>query len=277
MKSTIRFLILFLVLGLSFLASCRPINIFSPLVDPSNMNNDAKLDAGYNAIADGDYGKAIDYFSDVIKGSTGDQLVDAYIGRATAYMNQGAPGLSAAVDDMISGDLQFDDPGDVIDSVRGGNDYDEFFDNIEHAADDYNAAISNNGSLMDRGILVEAYQANMMAATGLGAVKIAYTYNNPPWDDLTEFGIDLEIGAIVGADTSHAKHIDTWGAGGTNGLADHVQATAEGGEMLVHLQGAFDALSALESDPPLDMNIPELKANINDWATLGLGIVGGLH
>ena len=50
-----------------------------------------------------------------------------------------------------------------------------------------------------------------------------------------------------------------------------------GDTVLVHLQGAFDALSALESDPPLDMNIPELKANINDWATLGLGIVGGLH
>jgi hypothetical protein len=279
MKRRVRYLFLFLLLEVSFLASCRPINIFSPLVDPSKMNNDAKVDAGYNAIADGDYAKAIEYFSDVIKSSSGEQLIDAYIGRATAYMNQGAPGLSDAVADMISGDLQFDSPGDVIENVMSGNDYDEFFDNIGNAADDYNGAIANSGPGMDRGILVEAYQANMMAATGVGALTIAYSYNaSSPWDDMTESGINTEINAIVSADPTHPKHIDTWGvSAGTNGLADHVRATQEGSEMLLYLQGAFDALMALEPDPPLEMNIPDLKTNINAWAEYGLGIIGGLH
>jgi len=40
-----------LVLGLALIASCKPINLFSPLVDPSKMGNDAKIEAGYNAIA----------------------------------------------------------------------------------------------------------------------------------------------------------------------------------------------------------------------------------
>jgi hypothetical protein len=279
MKRRVRFLFLSLLLELSFLVSCRPINIFSPLVDPSKMDNDAKMDAGYNAIADGDYTRAIEYFSDVVRSSSGEQLVDAYIGRAAAYMNQGAPGLSNAVADMISGDLHFDSPGDVIESVKSGNDYDEFFDNICNAADDYNAAIAASGPGTDRGILVEAYQANMMAATGVGATTIAYTYNVlPPWDDMTESGIDTEVGAIVGANPTHPKHIDTWGvSAGTNGLSDHVKATPEGSEMLFYLQGAFDALTSLEADPPLEMNIPDLKSNINAWAENGLGIIGGLH
>ena len=49
------FLLILLLTGLFLIASCKPINIFSPLVDPSNMGEDAMLDAGYNAMADGDY------------------------------------------------------------------------------------------------------------------------------------------------------------------------------------------------------------------------------
>lgn len=265
------FLLVALIACLAAVASCRPINIFSPLVDPSKMSNDAKMDAGYNAIANGDYDKAIDYFSDVIKSSTGDQLIDAYIGRAAAYMNQGAPGLSESVADMLSGEIEFDSPGDVIQSVKGSNDYVAFFDSISNAADDYNAAIDLGGIGMDRGILVEAYQANMMAATGVGSTTIAYSYNTAPWNIMDDAAVDMEIDAIVSADPVHPKHIDTWGASaGTNGLEDHVDAKPEEGVMLGYLQGAFGALKALEADPPLDMEIPTLKININNWVTHGL-------
>jgi hypothetical protein len=255
------------------MASCKPINIFSPLVDPSNMGNDAKMDAGYNALADGNYDSAIDYFGNVIKSASGDQLTDAYVGRAAAYMHKGAPGIDDVVSDMMNGELEFDSPGDVITVVKGGNDYAEFFDNISSAADDYNAAIDNHGSAMDRGTLVEAYQANMMAATGVGATSIALTYNTSPWDDMTPIGLDSETNALVSGGLGHPNDIDTWDdAPGGNGLrAPYVDGLPAEAEMLGYMQGAFDALTAMQSDPPLDMDVPDLKSNLQAWATNGLG------
>jgi hypothetical protein len=267
------FLLLPLTVGVALIASCKPINLFSPLVDPSKMGNDAKIDAGYNAIADGDYEEAIDYFSDVIDGASGEDLTDAYIGRATSYMNIGAPGLDEAVSDLISGDIDFDDTGQVITDIKGDNDYDEFFDNVSNAADDYNAAIDNAGQDMDKGILVEAYQANLMAATGVGATRVSVAYNVSPWNTPL---INDEIDAILAGDGSHPFDMATWdindkGSPSSNGLYEYVRpSAADRNDMLGYLQSAFDALTALESDPPLDMGIPGLKSNINSWVTNGL-------
>jgi hypothetical protein len=264
---TIRFTMLMsLILSILVIASCKPVNIFSPLVNPSKMGNDAKMDAGYNALADGDYDTAIDYFSDVIKGSSGEQLTDAYIGRAAAYLNKGAPNLQDAVADLISGDLQFDSPGDVITNIKGTNDYSDFFDNVSNAADDYGSAMDNAGTGMDQGILVEAYQANMMAATGVGATTISLY--DPAYPSYSE----SEVDDILAGGGAHVYDVDTWDDTNpaNNGLRQHVFGKPEDAQMYGYLQNAFDALNALQSNPPLDMDIAGLKSNINAWVTNGL-------
>ncbi len=256
-----------LILSLSLIASCRPINLFGPLVDPSKMGNDAKLEAGYNAIADGNYDKAVDYFSDVIDSASGDELTDGYIGRAIAYMNIGAPDLSEATADIMKGETDIDSLGQFIKNVKGANPYNTFFTNMKLAADDYNAAMANSGGITDSGLLIEIYQTNMMAATGVGSTKIAY--EDPAPGTVTDAEID---DILEGAAGGHTYNIDTWGdPGSPNGLDQYVNGTTEETEMLVYLQGAFDALTELESDPPLDMDVATMKSNINDWVTNGLG------
>jgi len=103
-----------ILVGLIQFTSCRPINIFSPLVDPSKMDNESKLDAGYNAISSGDYEEAIDYFNSVINSAKEEELTEAYLGRASAYMNIASPTISTVVGDLIEGELSVDDTSDVI-------------------------------------------------------------------------------------------------------------------------------------------------------------------
>jgi hypothetical protein len=173
--------LLILVIGFIILisfAACKPINIFSPFVDPSKMGNEAKMDAGYNAIANGDYQSAINYFTDVINsGTSGEDLIDAYIGRATAYVNEASPYIDDVAADVMNGDIDADDQGEIINQVVRDGDYENFYDNIENAADDYNSAIDNTTGEVDPGILFEAYQANMMAATGVGSQAIALLWD----------------------------------------------------------------------------------------------------
>ena len=267
------FFLVLLVLGLTLIASCKPINLFSPLVDPSKMGNDAKIEAGYNAIADGDYGKAVDYFSDVIDSASGDDLTSGYLGRAAAYIHIGALNLSEGMSDIMSGDTDIDNLGQFIKDVKGANDYATFFASVQLAAADYNAAMANSGGITDSGILIEVYQTNMMAATGVGSTKIAFE-DPPPGGTVTDAEID---DILEGATGGHTYNIDTWGdPGSPNGLDQYVNGTTEENRMLVYLQGAFDALTGLESDPPLDMDIPTTKSNINDWVINGLGVPGGL-
>jgi tetratricopeptide (TPR) repeat protein len=275
MKYTKYALLIVLIAGIALFASCKPINIFSPFVNPDKMGNDAKLDAGYNSLADGDYDEAIDYFTDVIQSSSGDELTDAYIGRASAYLNKASPNLDEVVGDLVDGTLAFDDPSDVITSVVQDDEYTTFFDNIENAADDYNAAVDNSGSDVDQGILVEAYQTNMMAATSVGSKKIAQDYNTSPWNDTTAAGLNAEYGAIVNganAPVVHPYNIDTWSdtTPSNNGLRQYVAGTSEATTMLGYLQNAFDELKALEGNPPSGMDITSLKDNINGWVTNGL-------
>jgi len=260
-----------LMLGLALIASCKPINLFSPLIDPSKLSNEAKLEAGYNAISDGDYTEAVDYFSDVIDSSSGDELTDALIGRATAYINIGAPDLDEATQDIMEGETDIDSLGQFIQTMKGSNSYATFFATVQLAAMDYNDAMDNSGGITDSGLLVEVYQTNMMAATGVGATKIALDN-----DDVTSGGIsDAEIDAILdGTAGGHQYNIDTWGSSSApNGLANYVAGSpGDRAEMLGYLQGAFNALNVLELDPPLDMDIPTMKSNINDWVTNGLGL-----
>lgn len=263
------------IAGVTFFASCKPINIFSPFVNPDKMGDDAKLDAGYNALADGDYDDAIDYFTDVIGSGSGDELTDAYVGRAAAYLNKASSNLDTVIGDLVDGNLAFDDPSDVITTVVQDDEYATFFENVENAADDYNSAVENSGSDVDQGILVEAYETNMMAATSTGSKKIAQDYNTAPWNDATATGLNAEYSAIIkGSDAPvvHPYSIDTWSdtTPANNGLRQYVAETSEGGTMLGYLQNAFDALKALEANPPSGMDITSLKDNINTWVTNGL-------
>jgi hypothetical protein len=273
MNKRLLFIIFLSVAILTVLASCKPINIFSPFVDPSKLGDDAKLDAGYNALADGDYDEAIDYFSDVIDSASGDDLTDAYIGRASAYMNLASPQLGNIVEDSLEGTLDYDNPGTIISDLVTDDEYDDFFDNVSNAADDYNAALDNAGSDLDKGILLEAYQSNMMAATGVGATKIATMYNVSPWDDLTEAGINQEVGTIIEGGAVHPFDIDTWSdtTPATNGLRQFVNGSAEETGMLGYLQNAYDALTLLATDPPADLDTAGMQQNINGWVTNGLG------
>ena len=101
-----------------FLGSCTPINIFSPFVDPSKMGNEAKMDAGYNAIESGNYDSAVEYFSDVIAGSSGELQADAYVGRGAAYLYIASPEIGSVVGSLISGSMSVDNPSD--DHTTGG-------------------------------------------------------------------------------------------------------------------------------------------------------------
>jgi hypothetical protein len=242
------------------------------------MGNDAKIEAGYNAIADGDYGNAVEYFSDVIDSASGDDLTDGYIGRATAYIHIGAPNLGEGMSDIMSGETDIDNLGQFIKDIKGANDYATFFATMQLAAIDYNAAMANSGGITDSGILIEVYQTNMMAATGVGSTKIAF--EDPVPGTITDAEIDDILSGTTGG---HTYNIDTWDDAppNDNGLNQYVNDATTGNpteenKMLVYLQGAFDALTALESDPPLDMDIPNMKSNINGWVIYGLGVAGGL-
>jgi hypothetical protein len=253
--------------------SCKPLNIFSSFVDTSNLDNEGKIDAGKNAIADGDYDEAIDLFTDVINDSSGDEQTEAYLGRGDAYLNKAAPNLDEVTSDVINGDLEFDSPGEVIDTVVSSGGYEDFFDNVGNAADDYNAAADNGGSSITNGKFLEIYEVNMLAATGVGANQIAVDYEVSPWRLGLDVTLDQELDAITDESSTHPKNIGTWGApSGTNGLSDHVDGSgAPETQMLGYLTNAFDALTVLEDDPPLGLDIPSLKQGINDWVTNGLG------
>ncbi len=257
----------------TLLLSCKPINIFSPLVDPSNMNNEAKLDAGYSALSNGNYGQAIEYFSAVIESSSGDQLVEAYLGRGAAYVREGSANIDSVVEDLMNGDLEVDNHGEIILQVVSDDEFTNFFENVEHAAADYNSAMDNMTEDVDLGVLFEIYQINMMAATGVGGQKIASDYNSSPWGpgDVTN---DEELDAIVDEISSHPYNIATWNDGAGNGLSSYVDGTAEESLMMGYLTNAFDALKELKATPPVGMeeqDIIDMQSGINDWVTLGLG------
>jgi len=117
----------------------------------------------------------------------------------------------------------------------------------------------------------------MMAATSVGAKKIARDHNTAPWNDTTAAGLNAEYGAIINGSSAtvvHQYNIDTWSDATAlnNGLRQYVAGTTEGSTMLGYLQNAFDALKALESNPPADMDISSLKDNINEWVTNGLNM-----
>lgn len=276
------FLIITLLL---YIVSCRPINLFSPFVNPSLMGNNAKMDAGYNAIAAGNYTEAIDYFTDVINsGASGNQLSDAYLGRATAYLNNASPNLNDVVADVLSGEISSDNQGEIVSQIVQDGNYDDFFEGTQNAADDYNSAIQNTTGKVDSGILFEAYQANMMAATGVGANAIALAYEDTPWSIIGgEVTLNEELDAIVDEESSHPRRIAEWGevpgtptpppAGIDNGLALHVNGTTAETKMMGYLTNAFNALEELKANPPSGMSasdITDMQDGINNWVTNGL-------
>jgi len=294
------FLFLILIITTLFLAiSCKPINIFSPLVNPSKMGNDAKLDAGYNALSSGDYDGAIDYFTSVINNSSGDEKSDAYLGRASAYLHSSAPNLDNVVTDLINGDVTANDTGDIIDQVVSDGDYDDFFDSTQNAADDYNSAVGESTSSIDSGVSLEAYQSNMMAATGIGAQAIANSYNNGnnnfadiwqvtetiPVATVSGYGTvtyNMELDAIITGDRLstedlyHRYNISTWTdqTASNNGLNQIVKgdATAKA-SMMSYLTEAYNSLELLKSDPPVGMtetSITDMQNNILKWTYYGL-------
>jgi len=267
-------LISMIIAGLMFLGSCKPINIFSPFVDPSKLGNNAKMDAGYDALASGNYDDAIDYFSDVIKSASGKQLTDAYVGRASAYMRKASSTLDDVVQDLLEGNTQLDDPSDFIERVVTNNEYDSFFSNIQKAADDYNSAIANSGTTIDKGILLEAYQANISAATGVGAQSIAMRHNETPWGP-GEITLNDEMDEIVRTDGTHPYGINTWKdpVAGNNGLRKYVDGTDEETIMLGYLRNAYNAAQQLKASPPSGMtqeDLNNMQSSINDWVTFGL-------
>ena len=273
------YLLIFLIIGVLFIASCKPINIFSPLVNPSNMGNDAKLDAGYNALASGDYNKAIDYFTDVIGSGSGDQLVDAYLGRGAAYMHKGSSNIDSVTEDLLTGDLQADNQGAIISQVVDNGDYVTFFSNIDNAADDYNAAIDNTTGEYDSGVLFEAYQANMMTATGIGSQKIAADYTGGGGWTVPPKTLNESMDAIVNDDLTHEGRMETWEVGpnppapGANGLRDYVFGNSEATQMMSYLTNAYNALEELKNNPPTGMSqqdILNMQTGIKEWAVYGL-------
>lgn len=280
-KNLYFFYFLFVVAFLVF--SCRPINIFSPLVDPSKMGNDAKLDAGYNALSEGDYDKAIDYFTDVIQSASGDDLVDAYLGRGAGYLRKSSPNMDSVVEDLLSGDLEVDNPGAIVTQVVAGGDYTGFFSDVEKAAADYNSAFDNTTGDFDIGVLFEVYQTNMMAATGVGATRVATDHPNSPWIVPGEVTLNTAIDEILkdGATSTHPYHIDTWELddpttppGGTNGLYEYVRGnTSDKSKMMGYLTNAFNALEELKTNPPEGMSeqdVTDMETEIKEWAYYGL-------
>jgi hypothetical protein len=282
MKAKKLLFLLIITMILFYIVGCKPINLFSPFIDPSQMGNDAKLDAGYNAIANGNYQSAINYFTSVINsGSSGEELSEAYLGRASAYMQKASPNIDDVVADVLNGTVEADDTGAIMTQVVTDGQYDDFFDNTQSSADDYNSAIDNTTGAVDPGVLFEAYQANMMAASGVAAEKIAAGYNGGIWGGTTEAELNLEYAAILDEDSTHPKRISYsddsagWGiAAANNGLADHVDGTAEETTMMEYLTNAFDALKLLKSNPPSAMSesdITDMQDGINAWVQNGLG------
>ncbi len=270
------FLFIFFIIVALFFASCKPINIFSPLINPSKMGNDAKLDAGYNAIASGDYDEAIDYFSDVIDSASGDQLVEAYLGRGAAYMYKASSNIDSVTEDLLDGDLEADDQGAIISRAVEDGDYVTFFANIDNAADDFNAAIDNTTGEYDSGVLFEAYQTNMMAATGIGAQKIATVYPTAPWRVPADVTMNEALDAIVNDEPTHDGRIETWeSTGSPNGLTTYVQPDPTTTDsMMNYLRDAYEALNQMKNNPPAGMSeqdITDMQQGINDWVTNGLG------
>ncbi|MFW6139443.1 MAG: tetratricopeptide repeat protein [Spirochaetota bacterium] len=257
--------------------SCKPINLFSPLVDPSKMGNEAKLDAGDNALASGSYDEAIDYYTQVIdSGAAGDELTDAHLGRASAYLRKAAPNLDQVVEEALSGDLDVDNTSDVITQVVGEDgDYTNFFDNSQNSADDYNSAVSSYDSEdIDPGVLLEVYETNMMAATGVGARKIAEKHNDSPWENIS----NEEYAAITDEGSSHPYNIGTWSKdpdAEDNGLSKYVKNDPGGADnaMMEYLTNAYNALETLKQNPPSGMTasgIEGMQNGINDWVENGL-------
>ena len=268
--------IYFLLAGILFLIiSCKPINIFSPLVNPSKMGNDAKLEAGYNAIADGNYEEAIEYFTDVIANASGDDLTQAYLGRGAAYMHKASPSIGNVIEDLLNGDIQADKPGAIIDQVVENDDYTSFFIYVDDAADDYNEAVSNTTGDIDSGVLFEAYEANMMAATGIGSQKIATDYTNAPWRVPTDVTLNQAIDAIINDVGTHDGRMETWGdAASPNGLADYVNGQPEETNMISYLTEAFNTLKLMKDNPPVGMDeqdVIDMQNEINDWIQNGFG------
>jgi hypothetical protein len=283
MKAKKLLFLLIITMILFYIVGCKPINLFSPFIDPSQMGNDAKIDAGYNAIANGNYQSAINYFTSVINsGSSGEELTEAYLGRASAYMQNASSSIDDVVADVLNGTVEADDTGAIMTQVVTDGQYDDFFDNTQSSADDYNSAIDNTTGAVDPGVLFEAYQANMMAASGVAAEKIAADYNGAPWNGSTEAELNLEYAAILDKDSAHPKRINSddsstgWGEAGptTNGLTDHVDGTAEETTMMGYLTDAFNALKLLKSNPPSAMSesdITDMQDGINAWVQNGLG------
>jgi hypothetical protein len=273
-KNLYFFYFLFVVAFL--VSSCKPINIFSPLIDPSKMGNDAKLDAGYNALSEGDYDKAIDYFTDVIQSASGDDLVDAYLGRGGAYLRKSSPNIDSVVEDLLSGDLEVDDPGAIVTQVVAGGDYTSFFSDVEKAAADYNSAFDNITGEVDIGVLFEVYQTNMMAATGVGSTKIATDYISPPWRVPTDVYLNVAIDAIINDDPTHDGRIETWDdpdSPGPNGLFVYVKGKTEATEMMIYLTYASKALDDLKTNPPEGMSeqdVTDMQTRTKKWAKYGL-------
>ena len=264
---------LFLLAGLIVIISCKPINIFSPIVDPSKMGNDAKLDAGYNAMDSGNYAEAIDYFTDVIESADGQDLTDAYVGRGASYLKSATGEIGTVGDEIMDGNLDVDNPGDIIRELVSDNNYTDFFTNIKLSAADYNNAMFYSNYNLHKSIILEVYQTNIMAATGVGATKIATDCNIVSYVTIND-----EIDEILNEDTAtHPAHIGTWDedwfALGDNGLKDYVNGAAEDAGMMVYLTNAFNALKLLEDDPPVGMeqqDILDMESGINDWVVNGL-------
>ncbi len=272
---------LFLLAGLIVIISCKPINIFSPIVDPSKMGNDAKLDAGYNAMDSGNYAKAIDYFTDVIESAGGQDLTDAYVGRGASYLKSATGEIGTVGDEIMEGTLELNNPGDIIIALVPDKNYTTFFYLINESADDYNDAMVNSNYDIHKSIIFEAYQTNMMAATGVGATKIATDYEIAPWGQILDnVPLNTEIKAILDEDPGHPAHTGTWdindptpAPAGTNGLYEYVRPSASSkSEMMGYLTNAFNALKHLETDPPVGMDqqdILEMEDSINDWVEEG--------
>lgn len=268
---------LFLLAGLIVIISCKPFNIFSPLVDPSKMGNDAKLDAGYNAMDSGNYAEAIDYFTDVIESASGQDLTDAYVGRGASYLKSATGEIGNVGDEIMDGNLDVDNPGDIIRALVTDNNYTDFFTNIKLSAADYNNAMFYSNYNLHKSIILEVYQTNIMAATGVGATKIAIDYNTTPWIVPGEVTLNVAIDAVLDELNTHLGDIGTWdeiwAAPDDNGLRDYVNGAAEDAGMMVYLTNAFNALKLLENDPPVGMeqqDILDMESGINDWVVNGL-------
>jgi hypothetical protein len=254
------------------LLSCAPINIFSPFVDPMKMGNEARMDAGYNAIESGDYDEAVDIFGDVIASTSGEEQAEAYLGRASAYLYLASPDIDTVVGDLISGNISVDSPSDIITTVVQDGDFSGFFDNALLSADDFNNAVAILGAETDSGILLESYEANMMAATGVAAGVIAAGYEVAPWL-LPTTTLDAELGAIADENSAHPYNIGTWDNGSGNGLTTYVDGTPGDADMMIYLTAAFDALELLKPDPPAGMtegDILDMQNNLDEWVTVGL-------